>query len=52
MVVGAHSARHPQDMAGQKLFGAAEVSVRGVCVAITGGEEDFGGWDEEDLGSL
>jgi hypothetical protein len=49
LVVGAHAAWHAQHMAGEEVLGAAEVGVRGVCFLVAGGEEDFGGGDEEHL---
>lgn len=49
LVVGAHAARDAQDMAGEELFGAAEVGVRRARVLVARGEEDLGGGDEEDL---
>ena len=49
LVVGADAAGDAQHMAGQEVFRAAEVGIRGVRVFVAGGEEDLGGGDQEDL---
>lgn len=49
VVVGAHAARHAQHMAGEELFGAAEVGVGAAGVFVARAEEDVGGGHEEDL---
>jgi hypothetical protein len=36
-------------MAGEELFGAAEVGIGGIRIAVAGGKENFGDGYEEDL---
>lgn len=36
-------------MAGEELLGAGKVGIESVSIKVAGVEEDFGGWDEEDL---
>lgn len=49
VVVGADAAGDAQDMAGEELFGAAEVGVGGARVLVARADEDVGGGDEEDV---
>ena len=36
-------------MAGQELFGAAEIGICGIGIFVAGGEEDFSDGDQENL---